>query len=641
MDSELISVVIPTYNRAQTLLRAVGSVLRQSYSNFELIIVDDGSSDNTAEVAAGIKDKRVKYVRFFENKGVSAARNAGIRESRGEYIAFLDSDDEWFFNKLKSSLKVFRQNKHLNIGLVHSNGWFIKGGQKRKFFSKPTTSGVVYGEKERKAKIFPTRAISPGPPFWLLPAKVVSEIGFFDESMSNWEDVDFFVRVANSFDIYFLNNILVNIYEREDHLGQVTVKVMKCKDYFWQKHSRQMLEDRWSVYRFIWRMGKDWFKLGDKKQARKYFFQALKSKPYKLEILAKLFMTLRSRKVKTFFISFLNINFCLKTNNAVYASFLEKYFSSLINDSKQNSNIIFIDVSWEYRHWIRRVYDTISGNYVRVGANTYAADKAAATTFKEREKIFFSWKEKGNRIFSKAIIRSRLYGRSFFAQGPKQKDYFYQLTLQAVYYPLFYYFHKKQNLLVMHASAVEYNKRGILFCGLDGVGKTNCALSIVKNRGAFLLSDNLVLVGAGKVYSCYEQIRLDKNQTYVLDKNLGVDPSSSSKGFYYFPKEKSIDKSGIDLVFFIESAFANKVIPINLSEAISRAVDLNRLSGELQRYSWFYSLYNLASGTGMLSEKEIVDSAFSGAKLFRVQLDFSLGLRHNMEFMETLVDSLS
>ena len=90
-----VSVVIPTYNRASLLKRAIKSVLCQTYPDFEVIIVDDGSTDNTEEVIRSFDDKRVKYIKLKKNKGYPVALNKGVKTAKGEYIGFLDSDDEW------------------------------------------------------------------------------------------------------------------------------------------------------------------------------------------------------------------------------------------------------------------------------------------------------------------------------------------------------------------------------------------------------------------------------------------------------------------------------------------------------------------------------------------------------------------
>ncbi len=109
MIDRLVSVVVPTYNRAYCICRAIDSVRQQTHSNWEILLVDDGSTDNTKAVIASTYagDPRIRYI-YQQNAGVSAARNAGIRESKGDYVAFLDSDDTWKPWKLETQLECFR-----------------------------------------------------------------------------------------------------------------------------------------------------------------------------------------------------------------------------------------------------------------------------------------------------------------------------------------------------------------------------------------------------------------------------------------------------------------------------------------------------------------------------------------------------
>ena len=102
----LISVIIPTFNRAHVLLRAVDSVLKQSYKNFELIVIDDGSTDHTDELLSSyVREGKIQYLKQ-ENKGVSSARNFGVKSSKGDWLAFLDSDDEWLKGKLQKQVDL-------------------------------------------------------------------------------------------------------------------------------------------------------------------------------------------------------------------------------------------------------------------------------------------------------------------------------------------------------------------------------------------------------------------------------------------------------------------------------------------------------------------------------------------------------
>ena len=100
----LVSCVLTTYNRSKILKRAITSVLNQTYTNIELIIIDDNSKDNTSDVVKIINNKRIKYIRNTSNKGLSYNRNLGASLSKGEFVAFIDDDDEWFPLKIEKQL---------------------------------------------------------------------------------------------------------------------------------------------------------------------------------------------------------------------------------------------------------------------------------------------------------------------------------------------------------------------------------------------------------------------------------------------------------------------------------------------------------------------------------------------------------
>ncbi|NER33278.1 MAG: glycosyltransferase family 2 protein [Oscillatoria sp. SIO1A7] len=107
-----ISVIIPTYNRANLVRRAIDSVIKQSYENLEIIVVDDASGDNTQEVINGIGDSRIRYIRHGVNQGGAATRNTGIEAATGEYVAFLDSDDVWLQGKIEVQLAAIQNQRH-------------------------------------------------------------------------------------------------------------------------------------------------------------------------------------------------------------------------------------------------------------------------------------------------------------------------------------------------------------------------------------------------------------------------------------------------------------------------------------------------------------------------------------------------
>ena len=112
MSKDLVYIITPTYNCAKFIGATIESVLNQTYQNFEMIIVDDASKDNTEEVVKSFKDKRIKYIRLSKNSGPAFARNRAMEEARGKYMAFLDSDDLWKREKLEKQINFIKKNKY-------------------------------------------------------------------------------------------------------------------------------------------------------------------------------------------------------------------------------------------------------------------------------------------------------------------------------------------------------------------------------------------------------------------------------------------------------------------------------------------------------------------------------------------------
>ncbi len=112
MSKDLVSIITPTYNCAKFIGATIESVLNQTYQNFEMIIVDDASKDNTEKVVKSFKDKRIKYIRLSKNSGPAVARNRAMEEARGKYMAFLDSDDLWKREKLEKQINFIKKNKY-------------------------------------------------------------------------------------------------------------------------------------------------------------------------------------------------------------------------------------------------------------------------------------------------------------------------------------------------------------------------------------------------------------------------------------------------------------------------------------------------------------------------------------------------
>jgi len=207
----LVSVIIPTYKRPYwVLMRAVKSVLDQSYTNLEVIIVDDSGTNDTnrndvENEIRKITDHRVRYIQHAYNQGACKARNTGIENSRGNYIAFLDDDDEWLPNKLELQLKKMDASQ---AGLVYCDYYAITlkdDIQVKKDVRAHRISGWVYDELILRNFIGSTS-------FVLLKKEVLDSCGNFNESMKSAQDFELWLRISKKYEVDYVDTPLVNYY---------------------------------------------------------------------------------------------------------------------------------------------------------------------------------------------------------------------------------------------------------------------------------------------------------------------------------------------------------------------------------------------------------------------------------------------
>jgi glycosyltransferase involved in cell wall biosynthesis len=205
----LVSVIIPTYNRGWILKEAIESVQFQTYRNFELIIVDDGSTDNTREVLEEFKEELV--VIRQKNKGVSAARNKGVSFSRGTLIAFLDSDDLWKPEKLANQVAFFESNPEIHI--CQTDEIWIRKGKRvnpKKYHQKP--SGMIFEQSLSLCLVSPSAV--------MMKKKLFHEAGGFDESFPACEDYDLWLRIGCRYPVPLIAKKLV--IKRGGHEDQLS-----------------------------------------------------------------------------------------------------------------------------------------------------------------------------------------------------------------------------------------------------------------------------------------------------------------------------------------------------------------------------------------------------------------------------------
>ncbi len=209
-DSALISVVIPTFNRKQLLLEGVESVRRQSFQDWELLLIDDGSTDGTSQVLEPLISDETSYIRQ-EHSGVSAARNRGIRAARYDWIAFLDSDDYWHKHKLQRQVEALEANPEYQA--VHTDEIWIRSGVRvnpRKHHQK--RSGWMFHHCLRLCLISPSSI--------LLHRNLLEESGLFDEDYPVCEDYELWLRITARRPVLFLPEKLV--FKRGGHADQLS-----------------------------------------------------------------------------------------------------------------------------------------------------------------------------------------------------------------------------------------------------------------------------------------------------------------------------------------------------------------------------------------------------------------------------------
>ncbi len=199
-----VSVIIPTHNRQPLLMRAIRSVLEQTYKDLECIVVDDASTDATPQAIQSIADERLVYLRHERNRGASGARNTGIRVARGSLIAFLDDDDEWLPTKLAKQVPLLTELPE-EYGMVYCWMNYLDDNGRIIQECHPTYKGDVFTSVLVKQGI-------AGCPTLLAKRRVVEEVGGFDESLPRGNDGDFIRRVCRVYRVDVIPEVLVQVH---------------------------------------------------------------------------------------------------------------------------------------------------------------------------------------------------------------------------------------------------------------------------------------------------------------------------------------------------------------------------------------------------------------------------------------------
>lgn len=238
MIRALISIIIPTYNREGILGEAIRSILGQSYPNFELIIIDDCSTDSTKELVRSIDDERIRYIRHEENMGPSHARNTGIQVAKGDYIAFQDSDDIWVPDKLMKQLELMESDSILGAVYTGYTKYFNDGTTQynpSKEIDICSKEGYIY------ASLLNGNTV--GTPTLLIKRECIGKVGMFDSHMKAWEDWDFILRVARVYKIGFIDESLVLSHFSADGVNSDSRKIVEAWCHILYKYKEDLIKE--------------------------------------------------------------------------------------------------------------------------------------------------------------------------------------------------------------------------------------------------------------------------------------------------------------------------------------------------------------------------------------------------------------
>ncbi|KAB2837030.1 MAG: glycosyltransferase [Candidatus Brocadia sp.] len=285
-NDSLVSVIIPTYNCARFLMESVGSVLSQTYQPYEIIVIDDGSTDNTKEVLQPVM-QRIKYVQLEQNKGSPVVRNIGIQAAQGEYVAFLDADDVWLPEKLQTDRECF--DKHPDVGMVYSKHINIdeKGVVFHGAMKKRLPCGKIFVQLFSEQNFIITSSV-------VVRKAVFETTGLFDEQLVNCQDWDMWLRIAFYFQIAGIDKPLIKYRHNPYSLSKNRDNVLKYQKLVIDKiyHMFNNKENGMSEKRYKKRLalhyaktGRYYLRIGDKRLAHENFRLSVKHDPLNLRTL--------------------------------------------------------------------------------------------------------------------------------------------------------------------------------------------------------------------------------------------------------------------------------------------------------------------------------------------------------------------
>jgi glycosyltransferase involved in cell wall biosynthesis len=294
-----VSVIIPTYNRAGFLENAVASALAQTLQDFEIIVVDDASQDETEKVLSQFQDRRVRLIRHETNRGVAAARNTGVVNSRGKYIAFLDDDDEWLPDKNERQLKLLERSPK-SVGVIYT-GWVgVDADSGRTLYQlTPTQRGEIFNAMLLAGTLAPTSSV-------FLRKECFEKTGLFDLDFEYGEDFEMWLRIAKAFEFDYIKEPLVrySVPRKERSLSANYNVMIKGFEAQLRKYAAIFASDKKSHSRCYLSLGVLYCYNGNVRKGRQAFLKGIGRCPFEPRHYFNLGLSLLGaknfKKLKTF-----------------------------------------------------------------------------------------------------------------------------------------------------------------------------------------------------------------------------------------------------------------------------------------------------------------------------------------------------
>jgi len=277
-ENPLVSVVIPTYKRPDMLGRAIDSVLNQTYDNIEIIVVDDNDEDSeyrkeTEDFMEKYTDvNNLVYFKHKENKGGSAARNTGIRNSKGDFVAFLDDDDEWVKEKLVKQIKEFN-NLDGEYGVVYHP--YLKCSENKEQIIPDIKNTKEYSGNITKLLL---KGNFIGTPVVLVKKEVFNKVGLFDENLPRLQDWELFIRISQYYKFKLINQSLTIVYVLEDSISSNNLALIEAEEIILKKHYELFKSSGSNILaKLYYRLGHHYHLYFDIYNGRLYLKKAIKT----------------------------------------------------------------------------------------------------------------------------------------------------------------------------------------------------------------------------------------------------------------------------------------------------------------------------------------------------------------------------